>query len=207
MQVKNEATTVTTKLYEIPENCNFVVAYSGTQENECSPILTDRYFSEFSGILINAPKEVVLSKHASLEDHSANSKGVVNNSLRLMIAGLARFKFSTLGLKGDTGGEVLVVAVNKETAQSYSGRMPKPDFEAPFVSENKSSEPALTEAEKNALLTSHFNLDLVHDLGLPIAEATYSVYATLGACKSNELVIKVKMKPDWQHFSANLRSP
>jgi hypothetical protein len=120
--------------------------------------------------------------------------GTTDGPLRLMIAGLVRVKFSHLGLKGDAGDEVLVVAVDQKTTQSYSGKMPKPDFEAPPFSVDESAGPALTEADENALLTSHFNLDLVHDLDLPLADATYTVYATLGDFKSNSLTVKTKVK-------------
>jgi hypothetical protein len=183
-----------TKLYKIPESCDFSNIQSGSQENECSPTLTDPYFSTFSGILINGPKEIIWPKNISLKDHPPGPLGTTDGPLRLMIAGLVRIKFSTLGLKGDAGGEVLVVAVNQKTAQSYSGRIPKGDFEAPPFSADPSTELALTDEEKNALLSSHFNLDLVHDLELPIADATYSVYATLGELKSNVLTIRTKVK-------------
>lgn len=185
-------TPMESKAYVIPENCNFANVQSGSQENECSPVLKDPFFSEFSGILINGPKEVIWPKNVSPQDHPPGPMGTTDGPLHLMISGLVRIKFSTLGLRGDAGGEVLVVAVNQKTAQSYSGKMPKGDFEAPPFSADPSNEPELTDEEKNALLSSHFNLDLVHDLALPLNDATYTVYATLGEYKSNELIIKTK---------------
>lgn len=111
-----------------------------------------------------------------------------------MVAGLVRVQYKMLGLKGEAAEHVLLVAVNKKTAKSYSGRMPQPDVEtAPGFDMGVEEVPA-TEAEENALLNSYFNFDLVHDLGLPIAEASYNVYATLGDLKSNAIVIKTKVK-------------
>ena len=193
-QTDKEEIKVSNDLYEIPENCNFITLQSGSQENECSPVLKDPFFSQFSGILINGPKEIIWPKNVSLEDHPPGPMGTTDGPLRLMIAGLVRIKFSTLGLKGDAGGEVLVVAVDQKTARSYSGKMPKGDFEAPPFFADPSNEPELKEAEKNSLLSNHFNLDLVHDLELPIADATYTIYATLGDYKSNELIVSTKVK-------------
>jgi hypothetical protein len=193
-QTNKEEIKMSTNLYEIPENCNFANVHSGSQENECSPVLKDPFFSGFSGILINGPKEIIWPKNVSLEDHPPGPMGTTDGPLRLMIAGLVRIKFSTLGLKGDAGGEVLLVAVDQKTAKSYSGKMPNGDFEAPPFSADPSNEPQLTDEEKNALLSSHFNMDLVHDLELPIADATYTIYATLGDYKSNELVVSTKVK-------------
>ena len=176
------------KLYKIPESCSFTSISSGSQENECSPLLLDRYFSTFTGLVINGPSEVSWPKSFSLEEFVPSPSGIRSGPLRLMIAGLARVKFATLNLKGDVGGEVLIVAVNEKTAQTYSGKMPKPDSEAILGFEPQDI--LITEADLNALLTSHFNIDLVHDLGLPIEAAIYTVYATLGDFKSNAISVK-----------------
>jgi hypothetical protein len=184
--------TVSEKLYKLPENCSFTAISGGTQENECSPVLLDPYFSTFSGLVINGPTEVIWPKDVSPEDFFPSPSGITNGPLRLMVAGLARVQHHALGLKGDAGAEVLIVAVNEKTAQTYSGKMPKPDSEA--IVGFEPVEIALSEADRNALLTSHFNLDLVHDVELPIANATYTVYATLGELKSNVLTIKTTIK-------------
>ena len=181
-------------LYELPDPCNFMDVYNGSAEFDCSPKLKDRYFSEFSGLLINAPKAVVWPKNVSLSDFPPGPWGTTSGPLRLMLAGLARFKYSELGLRGDTGEHVLVIAVDQKTGQSYSGKMPQPDVEtAPnFDMGHEQIEP--NQAEQNALLTSYFNLDLVHDLNLPIAKARYTVYATLGEFKSNIVEIETSIE-------------
>lgn len=183
---------VSEQFYKIPENCDFMAISGGTQENECSPLLLDRYFSPFSGLLINGASETIWPKNVSPEDFPPSPSGITTGPLRLMVAGLARVKYDTLNMKGDVGGEVLVVAVNEKTAQAYSGKMPKPDSEPIFGFDPPQI--ATTEADRNALLSSHFNLDLIHDLGLPIEDAVYTVYATLGDLKSNVLTIKTKVK-------------
>ena len=92
---------------------------------------------------------------------------------------------------------MLVVAVNQKTAQSYSGKMPRGDFE-PWPKNPKDIPNAPKREDyqeyRESLYNSRFNLDLVHDLGLPIADATYAVYANLGELKSNELVVSTKVK-------------
>lgn len=183
------------KLYEIPENCDFMaISNDHTGENECAPKLLDRHFSEFSGILINGPKEVVWDRDISPEDAPEGPWGGTSGPIRLMIAGLARLKYSTLDLDGDFSGEVLVVAVDQKTAQIYSGKMPQAEFLPEPGIEMDETESVMTETDRTMLVNSTFNLDLVHDLDLPIANAVYSVYATLGQYKSNVLTIRTKVE-------------
>ncbi len=186
---------MTDELYEIPENCNFDNVNSGSsRENECSPKLKSRFFSKFEGILINAPKQVVWSKTVSFEDYPPGPWGTTEGPLRLMVAGLIRVPYKTLGLNGDTSDDILLVAVNQKTADAYSGRMPQP--ESLPTPDWVDSLPVRTrsEADKNALITNRFNFDLVYDLGVPIAAATYKVYATLGEFKSEVVTIKTKVE-------------
>ncbi len=181
--------------YKIPENCDFSKIYNAnSEENQCSPKLNDKFFSEFSGILINAPKIVEWPKNVHLKDYYPRPSGTSYGPLRLMVAGLIRTQYKTLGLNGDTSEAVALVAINQETKAILSARMPRPDFDLPPDFENESPERTRNEAELNALITNHFNFDLVHDLGLPIAEANYQVYATLGAMKSNVVEVKTVIK-------------
>lgn len=47
-------------LYDIPQTWDFMEVWNSSgQEFDCSPKLRDRLSSEFQGILINAPQEVV----------------------------------------------------------------------------------------------------------------------------------------------------
>lgn len=181
--------------YTIPENCDFmVISNTDTGDNQCTPKLLDPFFSKFSGVLINGPKEVVWPSSASLADYPPGPFGDTHGPLRLMIAGIVNVKYSTLGLDGDFGENVLLVVVNEHTAQTYTGKMPSPDYAPAPPPEFPVEEVSYSEETLNSLVSSWFNLDLVHDLGLPIAEATYTVYATLGEYKSNVLTIKTTVK-------------
>lgn len=183
------------KLYHIPTDCDFSqVLNADTHSNECTPILDNKFFSKFSGLLINAPKEIVWPKNDDPSHYPAGPWGTTNGPFRLMIAGLVRTEYKTLGLKGEASEDVLLVAVNQQTAQSYSGKMPQPDVDTEPDFDMDMQEIPPTEEEQNKLLTSYFNFDLVHDLGLPIQKASYNVYATLGEMKSNSIIIHTDVK-------------
>jgi hypothetical protein len=196
--INEEVVPMSEKLYQIPENCDFTAIKNNNSENDCTPKLLSRNSSIFTGILINGPKEVTWPKDASLTDYPPNHIGQTKGPLRLMIAGLMRAKYTTMGLRGQFSYEILIVAINQKTAQTYSGKMPRGDFE-PWPKPD-AAKLALTpkredfEEYRESLSNSKFNLDLVHDLNLPISDATYTVYATLGEYKSNVLIIKTKVK-------------
>lgn len=175
-------------LYDMPGGCDFSKVRSGyIGENECTPKLLDPFFSEFSGILINGPERVVWPKKDSPGDYFPGPFGETDGPFRLMIAGLVRAKYNTQGLNGNFGEEVVVVAVDQSSAEAFSGRMAQPDFIEPEPSEFGDSD--FDEETSNALVSSWFNLDLVHDLNLPISNAVYSIYATFGEYKSNVLTV------------------
>ena len=182
-------------LYELPKNCDFSKTHNASnQEFECSPKLKDKFFSEFHGLLINAPEEVLWPKNHSLSENIVSPSGNTKGSLRFMVTGLARLKYKELGLKGKASYDVVIVAVNQTTAKSYSGRMPRPDYLVIPPPVSNKPEISLTEADQNALLTSHYNFDLIHDIGVPIGEATYTIYATLGELKSNTLTVATRFE-------------
>ncbi len=105
--------SMTDELYKIPENCDFNNVFNASSEEyECSPKLKSRYFSKFCGILINAPKQVVWLKNVSLKNYPPGPWGTTEWPLRLMVAGLVRVQYKTLGLNSDTSGDVLLIAVN-----------------------------------------------------------------------------------------------
>ena len=186
---------MTDKLYKMPENCDFMSisnAYIG--ENICTPILLDPFFGEFSGLLINGPKEIVWPEGASLGDIPPDPFGHSNGPLRLMVAGLIRLKYNTLGLNGQFGEHVMLVAVDQSSAKTFSGRMPMQDSEPEPKSLVLEEDITMPDESLNSLVRSMFNFDLVHDLGLPISDATYTVYATLGEYKSNVITIKTSVK-------------
>lgn len=180
-------------LYEIPTSCDFSKVIGNVVEtNECTPRLFDSSFFPFTGILINGPAEVVWPADASVEDHPPGPLGDTAGPLRLMIAGLVKLPYSAMGLNGGFGPEVLVIAVNQETAEVFYGKMDR--IELLPVPENVDSELSLTDEDRSAAVSSVFNLDLVHSLGIPIEQATYTVYATLGDFKSNTLTVMTRVE-------------
>lgn len=190
----NEETNV--NLYMLPDDCDFsqVQANSST-EFDCSPKLADRFFSEFRGLLINAPTAVVWPLNPPEVDVVTFPDGSNNGPYRINVAGLANVPDSTLDLGGDVAYQVLLVAINQQTAHSYSGKMVEmgtPSIPPPGVLpgfEAQANPPPQDQAR-----TSYFNLDLVANLGVPIESATYTVYATLGEFKSNVLSVQITME-------------
>ena len=83
------------KLYQIPENCDFSKVLNGdTHSNECTPVLDNKFFSKFSGLLINGPKQIIWPKDVDPSDYPVGPWGTSEGPLRLMIAGLVRVKYN-----------------------------------------------------------------------------------------------------------------
>lgn len=184
--------------YNIPSNCDFSLVFTGTLSNECTPKLKSMFSSPFTGILINAPEKIVWPNNADFSDYPVGPLVITEGPLRLMLAGLVRLKYNSYNLGSSFGGDVLVVAVDNKTGQTYSGKMPQPDMPMepdPYPAGPDESN-MMSKEDLNALISSGFNLDLVHDLGIPIAEASYSVYATLGEYRSNELIIETEVEKE-----------
>jgi hypothetical protein len=152
----------------------------------------------FEGLLINGPKVVIFPKDVSLKDFPESPLGQTHGPLRIMITGLVQVNYMYLGLKGEFGGSVTVVATNSATGQAYSGKMPQGDvmwMPQPELSPEEQKEiDAYIDAKKNTLAFDRFTLDLIHDLNLPVSEATYTVYAVLGDYSSNSLTIETKIE-------------
>lgn len=174
------------QLYTLPQDCDF----NAGDMRACAPQLLPPYSNPFSGILINAPKIVEWPKNDSPDNYMLDPFGrTMGSPFVLNIAGLYQLPYVTLGLNGDFSYEILVVAVNQKTAKAYEGKMERVG-EVAILPEL----PSDSENDKNRISSSHFYLDLINDLNLPIANATYTVYATLGEYKSNVLTIKTIIK-------------
>jgi len=159
------------ELYRIPENCDFTkIKAAHIGENECSPVLLDPYFGEFSGLLINGPKKVFWPDNVIIDDIPPNPFGQSSGALRLMLAGLIRLKYNTLGLNGEFSQHVMLVAVNQKTAKTYSGKMPVQNSIPEPVSMDAIDDIEMPDETLNSLVRSYFNFDLVQDLGLPISD-------------------------------------
>lgn len=180
---------MTNNLYELPENCDFFnVGNNSSQEFDCSPQLKDRHFSKFQGLLINGPNQITWPKNIDPHEALLTPKGNSDSPTRLMISGLLKVPYNTLGLAGDLNHHVVLVAINQKSAETYSGRMLR------FGFTRRPDMPSYIETQANLDSKQYFNIDLVQNLKLPIADATYTVYATLGEYTSNILTINTSVE-------------
>jgi len=179
-------------LYDLPLDCDFfAIGNNDSIEYDCSPKLTDRFFSDFKGILINTQSEIIWPDNASKDDYSSFPNGNNNSPFKLMLAGLAHVPDSVIKNNLDIAFEVLIVAVNQKTAQSYSGKMIK----LGDIGAIPELEPDIGDDISPDITRKHFfNIDLVENLGLPISNAAYIVYATLGEYKSNVMTVRTRIK-------------
>jgi hypothetical protein len=188
---KDGAISMTNKLYTLPESCDFSQVHNNsTGSHVCSPKLLDSTKNPFIGILINASKEITWTKDTATEEYSSGQS-------RLMVSGVVKLKYSYMGLNGNFSIKNLLVAVNQKTAQLYDGKMVLPDFLPQPTAKFKDDlfpDENLSDINLYSPVANYFNIDLIENLGIPISDATYTVYATLGEYKSNVLIIKTKVK-------------
>lgn len=180
---------MTEQMYELPQGCDFkALGNNSGLRSDCSPKLKGGFLSKYQGIVINGPEQMQWPKNASLEDMRVMPNGDAKGPLKLMIAGVLQLPNNTLGKVGDLANHVVVVAVNQKTAKTYSGKMIAFGFkgDGPDISgfPELIGQPSL----------EYFSIDLVQNLQIPIENATYTVYATLGNYKSNTLTITARVK-------------
>ena len=178
-------------LYELPKGCDFnAVGNNSSLKSECSPKLNDQFpKSNFQGILINSALEIVWPKNSSPADMEVMPNGNVEGPLKFMIAGLINIPYGTLNLQGNFSYEVLIVAVDQQTAKAFSGKLIRFGFAGARPDVFGSDE------SQNSIDTlTYFNVDLIQNLEIPVVNATYTVYATLGEFKSNVLTVKTKVE-------------
>lgn len=170
--------------YLLPE-CNFAeLETSIGVSNECSPTFTNKS-TNFKGIVINGPKEMTWPK--DVQPQEASPWGTTKGPARLMIAGRFRLPEDTMGFDGWFQTEILFVAVNQQTKHVYSGKVPQVGTRPKRMSKRTGNDP-------NRIAGGVVNADLVNIAGVPIANAIYTVYATLGDYKSNVITIKTIVK-------------
>ncbi len=180
---------MTAPLYDLPQDCDFSKAgNNSTQSFDCSPQLKDPFFSEFQGILVNGPKDTEWPKSLADETPVVLPNGDTQGKLKLVISGLVKLPYETLDLDGELAKHVLLVAVNQESAESYSGKL------IPFGFTAKPNVPGLAESQQGLDTTEYFNIDLVKNLEIPFSSAKYKVYATLGEYKSNVIDVNISVK-------------
>jgi hypothetical protein len=176
-------------LYTLPKNCDFsTVGNNSSLSNQCSPRLVDEFFSDFQGILLNGPEKVIWPKDVDPADMIVAPNGNVDGPIKLMIAGFLKLPYNTVGLEGDLSTQVILVAVNQKTAQTFNGKMIR------FGFTSKPELPGYGASQQGLDAQQYFNIDLVQNLEIPITNATYTVYATLGDYKSNVLTVQTIVK-------------
>jgi len=178
------------KFYILPKSCDFLAAVNNSaRANDCSPIINDEYSSKFKGIVINSAENIIWPKNFDSTQSFVSPNGDSKGPIKFMISGLVQLPKNTLDLDGDFSHSVVIVAVNQKNAKTYSGKMNRLGFKSPS--------PLLfndDEINKSAITRKYFNIDLVTNFELPIIDATYTVYATLGDYKSNELTVNTTIK-------------
>ncbi len=180
-------------LYTLPQECDFSAAGNNSSSKyDCSPKLKDEFFSPFQGLLINAASETELPVGLTRESIQLSPAGDAMDGNNIMVTGLIKLPPSAYvgtGHEVDPAYHVVLVAVDNETAQTYSGTMVRFGFQAPGPD---IPPPAVDQPESDTW--EYFNIDLIQNLDIPLHPAGYTVYATLGNHKSNVLNISVSFK-------------
>jgi hypothetical protein len=158
----------------IDRKCDFSKVSAQFESNACTPQIDG--FS-FEGLLINTPEEVVFSGSGSLSRAGG----------KLMLCGACRFKQSFMNLRGHFIDQILFVAVNAKTHQTYSAKLESVPNAIPGPDPDDGLDPAM-------LVGEVFNPDLGELLRLPAEEAEYIVYATIGPYRSNVLTTRVRSR-------------
>ena len=147
--------------------------------NECTPVVDD---PEFRGIVIDAPPQVEFRTGQRTPGSSAFAL--------IRLCGICRFDYHFMGLDGDFIEAILIVAVDDETNETFSGKLT-------LVTNAEPQPPDLLGRDlvkqdyTGLVVEEHFNPNLAQALRLPARSAQYVVYATLGEYKSNSVRIRV----------------
>lgn len=181
-------------LYELPDNCDFLQAVSNSGLSfDCSPQLIPKFSNPFNGILINSPDNVLWDKDLDPDDFMVSPFGEREGPFRVMISGLLKVPSGTLDVTDDYIYKIVIIAVNQQTSKVYSGRMNRIGQKSPELDPSLGFDINSDKLESSMAgdCKEHFNVDLVQNLNIPIASATYSVYVVLGEYKSNVREVKV----------------
>jgi hypothetical protein len=137
---------------------------------------------DFRGLLLAAPEEVTFTP---------GGYDVLSGEFtRVPVCGTYQLAYGELDLDGRFVFEVLIVAVDAETQEVFSGRMDPGSAARP---QPTLKELGLTrEAMREVVVTGHFNPNLVSILDLPQRPATYLVHAALGPYTSRVVRIRVR---------------
>ena len=174
---QNKETGNTMDKWTVREECDFARLKTGPlEENTCSPRIEAQ---DFIGIAINAPEEVFYEPGETVEGTMFFAD--------VRICGTTCFGYDFMGLKGRLQGQILLVAVDAKTQETWSGKMVTVRNPVPRP-EGMEQGGGPTEG---LLMETYFNPNLVETLELPERPAEYIVYAVLGEYKSNTVRIRV----------------
>lgn len=164
--------------WHVGEECDFAELVTGPlDENPCSPVIDD---PDFQGLVIHGPEVVVYDPGETI--------GGGAEFADVRICGTACFDYSFRGLGGEVQNEILLVAVDAATHETFSGKLPGIENAEPPPDDL----PAANGPTDGLIVETYFNPNLVEALGLPERPAEYVVYAMLGDVKSNTVRIRVQ---------------
>lgn len=148
--------------------------------NACSPEIDD---DEFRGIVLAAPQTVRFT--------AGEFDPITGAFAPVIVCGTYVFGFTEMGLDGDFVESIVLVAVDEERRETFSGTMSAVENELvePSVFDTTDLEP---EDFAGDVITGYFNPNLATVLGLPERAADYVVYALLGPYESNRVRIAVR---------------
>lgn len=178
---KGKETGIAMEKWHIEPECDFA-AFDATlmDETPCSPVIDD---PDFEGIVLNAPESVAYTPGDPPVPGSDAFADV-------RVCGTACVDQAYRGLHGRVHEEILLVAVDSATQQTYSGKM-EPIVNPEERPADLGGGPVDTEG---LLVESYFNPNLAEVLELPERPAEYLVYAVLGEMKSNTVRIRVERR-------------
>lgn len=167
---------------KIDRTCDFSVVEGNYGDYPCSPVLGPEHEDV---IWINAPEEVafeVTERRRSLRENEAH----------FVICGSTNLRTETLHALHirDELDELVIVAVDTKTHQSYTGHIPHLGTRIPMPEKLRSDDPPMF----GYLIGRNFNPNLVRSFDLPAVETDYDVHVVLGPIKSNVLRVRLRRK-------------
>lgn len=153
------------------------VPLGSNEPTPCSPEPPD---PSFEGILINAPSRVSFEEGETVGRREAFARIPICGFYRLSPPSPPKYPTIQEGM--------VLVAVNTETGERYSGTLADPDPVAP----PPDTEPPPADVLADIVVSGYFNPNLADYVPLPAEEAIYDVHVELDEMKSNVVRITVE---------------
>lgn len=182
--------------YTIPENCDFSTVAEPFMDNECSPIINH----SFRGFLINVPAEHYYESGEQMPSGAftflpvCGAYWIANGDFPLLSPAQT--------LDHHISDDILLVAVDTETAAVYTGRYIEPGVKAPMpeamwreaIKEMEECRKEPSAPPGTFFSGGNFNYNLPAVVRLPERPAEYIVYVVAGPYKSNVRTVKIMRK-------------